>query len=416
MNGKFLFIGLFLLAFCLSTSALVLQEKTANEVSFEGLSLVYAPGAANENCSIFPMPALDTSTPATDTVVSLPVSFALQEDSDSNVTVFANTVFVHVIRAKEVSNLGFARVILPNDLAEGNPIRICVSPGKPGQMVSVSAEGMKIGTYLEPRFDNEGDFVTLLATNNPVLGQEIPIEVHIRNSGGEAVVAHVNFRKYDLSYIPLLKGTTEFDGEIAPNETKVIRFTIKPLKPTQLLLPPAILTYTNVFGETVTLPSTRAYVDVHVPAFNVTGIFLADRTQGIVNQPLTVRWLAKNEGLNPLYGLMVLFTPSDGGRVSPSSLVIAQLLPQKAESRDLTVVFSEPGTYTIECEIHPPGDTTLRAGCAPMTLEVVEDRTGLAIVLSLLVVLVAVGVYAYIYYYRDRPKVAPVTIKRRFQP
>lgn len=247
-----------------------------------------------------------------------------------------------------------------------------------------------------------------------MLGEPIDIELYLTNLGGEAVDVTIDYRKYELDYVPLLKGETGFQGTILPGETKKLSYNIKPLRAVSILLPPAVLTYTNIFGETIVKESTRPFLLVEAPEFNVRAAFLIPQVRVNVNEPVQVQWVAQNDGIVPVTDLKVTYTVYPEGTINPSSTTIDSLSPAKAVTQNFSVTFAKPGIYTLGCYISPRTDPTLSTNCQSATIEVIEPNTGITLLFSLLLLLIAIVVYAYIYVLPQRAPHEPAPKRGRF--
>jgi hypothetical protein len=228
--------------------------------------------------------------------------------------------------------------------------------------------------------------------------------VVLTNHGGESVFVNVDYRKYELEYVPLLKGETGFQTNILPGQTKIITYKIKPLRAVSILLPPAVLTYTNIFGEKIIQDSERAFLLVAAPEFNVKGAFLVPQNRVQVNEPMDVDWVVQNEGIAPISGIDATFFVRPEGLISPASTSMESLSPSDAKSQPFTVSFTKPGMYELGCTLTSKDDPSLTTSCQSVMIEVVEDNTGITLLFSLLLLLIAVSVYAYIYILPNAPK------------
>ncbi|MEK6902830.1 MAG: hypothetical protein AABX02_04570, partial [archaeon] len=275
-----------------SVFAAVLSEQSLTEVGFNGMQIT----GTQQECETISVPSFAIENDTDDLVLTLHPAFNPVTEFDANVAVYVgndSTPYVSFFARDVFPETGNVHVLLPSSLAETNETVTVCAKGSPSlESLNVSSEGM-IGVYHQPRFNEEGSFSTLIAGENPKLGEEIAIQVYLHNDGGEAVLVNIDYRKYQLDYIPLLKGETGFEGVIQPGETKIITYHIKPLRSVSILLPPAVLTYTNIFGEKVTQESTRAFLNVAAPEFNINGAFLVPKNRINVNEAMSVRWVAQ---------------------------------------------------------------------------------------------------------------------------
>ena len=413
MNKNILILILVSIALLPSVNALVLSEKTLTELGFTSINI---SGPSQTQCDTFNFEPFDDYTVAgNDTVLTLNITTLPQGDDDSNVSVWANDELIQTIHTDDLFDNGNIHVLIPTEnQSASTEMRICASTAPESQRITVQSS-TKLGLYQQPRFDTLESFQTIIAGSEPVLGDEISIQVIVKNHGGEAADVVIDYRKYELDYVPLLKGETGFTGIILPGETKTLTYSIKPLRAVSILLPPAVLTYTNIFGEIVVKESTRPFLLVEAPEFNVRGAFLVPQVQANVNEPLHVEWVAQNDGIVPVYDLVATYTIFPNGSVNPSSTHIQEISPSKAVTESFTVTFTEPGIYTLGCYLSPRDDPSLTTHCQSATIEVIEPNTSVTLLFSLLLLLIAMAVYAYIYVIPHTKTPEPAPPKTRFQ-
>lgn len=395
-------------------NALVLDEKTLSTGGFSAITILEPSQTACDEFSFAPFAGYLEK--GNDTVLTLNIETIPANDGDANVSLFLNDEPFRVIRANEVLENGNIHVLIPPAIQETttNTIRICGTTSSYTDALRVR-NTTTFGLYQQPRFDSVEAFQTLIAGNEPELGEPIDIELYLTNLGGEAVDVSIDYRKYELEYVPLLKGETGFTGTILPGETKKLSYNIKPLRAVSILLPPAVLTYTNIWGEKIVQESTRPYLLVEGPEFNVRAAFLVPQVRVNVNEPVDVQWVAQNDGITPVNGIKATYTVYPEGTITPASTTIDSLSPAKAVTQNFTVTFSKPGIYTLGCYLSPNADPTLTTNCQSATIEVVEPNTGITLLFSLLLLLIAVVVYAYIYVLPNAPRKEPPTKHGRFR-
>ena len=392
--------------------AITLQEKSLSTYFFSGIDITTAEASQCQSFTFTPFENYQDQ--GNDTLLNLGIQFFPAEDFDSNVTVAIGGNRIQTIYSRDFTP-AHAHVEIPAEMQNenGTLVTVCANASPTLQRLTVSSTGT-LGVYQQPHFDGPSDFETYVVTPQRILGQEIEVQVRLHNSGSIPSDVHVDYRKFDVPFLPLLKGETGFDVTLQPDEQKTITYYIKPLRAVELSLPPAVLTYTNIFEEEVTVESNRAYVHVREPQFNVKGVFVVNQTHALVNEPVDVRWLAQNDGLDPLYGLNAEFTVTPAIATPISSTPIAVLPPSKDESKNFTITFTEPGTYTLGCTIYQSANPELRTNCQGTTITITEDTRIITMLLSLLLVIIGIGVYAYIYYSKPRQH-TETKPRKRFQ-
>lgn len=407
----------------ISASALTLDEKKLTELEFNGVILTQEDTIADPQCSSFSFsPFSQFQQKGNDTILSIPLSF-YPETNDSAVRVFINSEEdpLQTIHPNDLLDNGFIHIIIPaeNQTIPATNVTLCAFPAPITKEITIEKKGF-IGLYKQARFDQNDSFITIVPIEQSLIqiGQEIPVQIILKNEGGEAVFVTLDYRKYELEYIPLVKGETHFEGIIQQGERKVFSYTIKTIREGGMLLPPATLEYTNVFGEKITLQSIRGNVSVEPLLFNVKGVFLITQNRALVNNPITIRWLAKNEGINPLYGIKTTFFANPFGQstISPEETSTAELLPSKVESKSITLQFSKPGTYTIYCIMESEADSNKKMNCQEATIRIMEDTRWAEVLLSMFLILIAAMGYWFIQK-KGPPSVSTLTQikKRKFQ-
>ncbi|MFH0970663.1 MAG: hypothetical protein V1776_04365 [Candidatus Diapherotrites archaeon] len=400
-----------------NVQGIIINENKMNELGFSPISITSSNQMA---CDSFSFLADDTYfLQGNDTMVRFGAVILPFSEKDANVTLYLNQNEEpeHLFTPSDVhpdSKMITWRIASSHLIKGENTITICGKASPSTESITLSPG--TIGLYQQARFDEEGSFATYVVGNNPILGVEIPIQLYLHNDGAESTLVKVDYRKYELDYVPLLKGETGFQDTLGKEESRTITYYIKPLHAVSILLPPAVLTYTTIFGEKITQYSTRAYLEVAPPAFNVSGAFLIPANRVRVGETTTIDWVVQNEGIDTIHGINAQFfvQPNNGVKLSP--LTIDSLSPAKAVSRSFSIVFQERGTYEIGCTLYSMEDASLTTNCRSVTIEVVEENTGIALLFSLLLLFIAVGVYTYIYILPDKkPSIEEKKKKRRFQ-
>lgn len=412
---KYILALALLLVFGANTHALTLEETNLTDLGFSPISISEPSTTVCETISFTPFDGY--AEEGNDTVLRVHTTFFPASESDANVSVYVNgqpTPFAVWYPTDIHPDSQVASVIIPSEL-QTNPqttLQICATSSPSSDALNI--DEATIGLYQQARFDEEGAFATIIAGENPVLGEEIPIQVVLTNNGGESVFVNVDYRKYELEYVPLLKGETGFQTNILPGQTKIITYKIKPLRAVSIRLPPAVLTYTNIFGEKIVQDSERAFLVVAAPEFNVKGAFLVPQNRIQVNEAMDVDWVVQNEGITPISGIDATFFVRPEGIITPSSTSMDTLSPAGAKSQPFTVSFAKPGVYELGCTLTSKDDSSLTTNCQSVMIEVVEDNTGITLLFSLLLLLIAVSVYAYIYILPNAPKKEEPPKKGRF--
>ncbi len=412
---KYILALALLLVLGANTHALTLEETNLTDLGFTTISISEPSTTICETIAFTPFNGY--SEEGNDTVLRLHTTFLPASESDANVSVYLNgqaTPFAVWFPSDIHPDSQVASVIIPSaqQTSPQTTMQICATSSPSSDTLNV--DDATIGLYQQARFDEPGAFATIIAGENPVLGEEIPIQVVLTNNGGESAFVNVDYRKYELEYVPLLKGETGFQTNILPGQTKVITYKIKPLRAVSILLPPAVLTYTNIFGEKIVQDSERAFLLVAAPEFNVKGAFLVPQNRVKVNESMDVDWVVQNEGITPISGIDATFFVRPEGLISPASASMDTLSPSDAKSRTFTVSFSKPGLYELGCTLTSKDNPSLTTSCQSVMIEVVEDNTGITLLFSLLLLLIAVSVYAYIYILPNAPKKEEPPKKGRF--
>jgi hypothetical protein len=255
------------------------------------------------------------------------------------------------------------------------------------------------------------DFVKTVEANRPLVGDEFEITVMLHNSGSEAVDVNVSYKKPYVPYDAILfvTGTTQFVGRIAPDQTISFSYTAKSTRSGMVTVPAAIVSYTNIFGETVNLVSNYPLLRIDDPRIAIEATILnkTSQKQVFVNQQVPLEVVLRNNGLSDLYNVAVVldkngsyrFLAGDGAFSTDGTQSVSVLRP--GETRTLPVVLTplQQGRFDIGCVLTYQDTNTRTTACQPAHLTVEQEENPTALLAGFVLVVAAALLYLY-YHFR----------------
>lgn len=402
-----------LVILCLLALSYITYAGTVQEINFgqNGFKDFYINGSSVYDCTTFSFPFAPDANGEVFHMLSLKADLPSQQKSSATVAVFFNgDEKLAELRSKDFGN-GFARIEIQKEkLRSSNSVKICARTSSLPGTVKISSESY-FGSYTGTHFPQEKGVRLELETYTPYVGIPFSIDAVAKNFGTEDAQVMLTYRKQELEEntpeISVLKGETSKQG-IAPKCERWensqctkpgeyrISYSIVANKAVPFTLLPAVLTFTNVFGEEQGMLSNRPNLGALDPphkisvtsalgndkAFAGENIKLAIRVQNISKQRVSRISVRAQSGLET----------SDENPKIIDSLGIGQ-------SVDLTfnAKASKAGTYSLGCIAEHEG-RTLECDTANVT---VQEGIEAKVIASVLLALVSAGVFAYFYFKKD---------------
>jgi len=267
MKGLFLLLMLVLAGYI--TMAATITEST---FSTAGASDFYINGFDSNGCKDYVFDYTGKIDPKNFHILSLSASFSPNLKSNASIRVEFNGEQIVTLRQKDVQT-PLARIYVPDELVQQkNSIKICATTSASVNQIKIGADSI-FGVYSGPYFPRDKGLELELETYSPYAGVPFNAQAVARNFGTQDIEVLLTYRKQELEEntpeVSILKGETSKRG-IVPSCTKRdssekctspgeyrIGYSMVANKAVPMTLLPALITYTNVFGEEENLLSNR---------------------------------------------------------------------------------------------------------------------------------------------------------------
>lgn len=399
----FLFVASF-------ANATVITEATLVELGYESFSI---SGANIEGCVEYSFAQAIDLNNAVYVVFSLRASFAPISEGDANITVYLNDGLdaVAELETDDFYN-GWARVILPREgVGKRNTLRVCGATSFQITQIEI-LDDSKIGNYFMPDFSRIGSFTKLIAVEEPKIGEEFPIAVTLLNYGSEAADVFLRYRRETLDdampEIQVVKERTSLTATVPEcqqrdEETNCIipgevhfEYTVKTTRAVQMTMLPAILRYTNIFGDEVFMESNRQTIRVVLPEIRIRAFILSNKDSLKIGEKNKVAVVVKNEGKDTLYNIAIrLDSPEELDIEGSTNMSIASINPDETREFDFNVNTNVPGSYKIGCDILYLDYNVVRTNCDPLTVSYEDLEVDPTIMAAGLLFIIGFIVYVY---------------------
>jgi len=239
------------LLFILLLAMPILNAEKISEKSFSELGYSdYIINKGDKSCENYTVTGIEESADAT-YVLQLKVANFVQLNKNDNVII---KTYLNNALISEIKNEGIKEknIIELQEYKNKSEISVCVENEFLPRMV-ISKYGL-IGSYLLPKILDTDFYQTV--PEKVYKNELVPIQVNVKNSGVKDVEINIeNASKEYLknSSLENVSGETAYNGILKAGETKSIKYFIKTSNDTNYVTPRAILTYTNEFGEKITL-------------------------------------------------------------------------------------------------------------------------------------------------------------------
>ncbi|MFH1588091.1 MAG: CARDB domain-containing protein [Candidatus Diapherotrites archaeon] len=355
-------------------------------------------------------------------VISLHLGFFGQEKNFSEINVFLNGTDLGMFSSKNLLSvnsgenyfdgwlriMNFKEKLIPSEV---NELSICIIPSQGAPQISLFSDSF-IGNFFSPDLSRENSFEMNLL-GDAVAGKDLLVKVTLRNYGSQEQEVTVTYRKDELEHrTPWVKfvsgqsslrgvvpSCTEFDELdcVVPGE-KDFSYLVRISKANPLMILPAILVYTNFFGEKMEkIESNRLYLEVKAPPVELTPFIELEKEEFSANEAIPFKVIIQNEGVidSPQIQLNVF---SDELNLNESNQI--QLLNSREQHEFLySVQPSATGTYSIHCTALIP-DYELEFSCTDAAIKVIEPELPIELIGGGALLLISVIVFVYFYWIR----------------
>ncbi len=408
---KRLLLALFLMLSLNSVLGMVINESSLAELGYENFEIM---GANIEKCTEMNFVLSFDLNEGVYPVFSLHSSFGPGLGKEAKINIYLNDDENEVadIALENLGN-GWARIDLPRKkLKEVNVLKICGKTSSSITNITILNDSA-IGNYSKPDFLLLGAFTKTISKEKPKVGEEFDIIVSLRNFGSEGANVSIKYREPELEnempQIKIIRGETYLTSVIPKCrqrdvETKCIepgivsfKYTVKVADAMQMTLLPAILTYTNIFGEETAAESNRLTITVVQPEIKLKAYLLVGKDLLLSGEKTWLKLIVKNEGVDPLYNIVAGLDADEALTVEGKTLMeIGMILPNKTLEFDFNITATAAGSYAVGCNLTYLDYNVIETDCNRIIVEFKEKEIGPVIMGA--GVLLFIGIIVYVYF------------------
>ncbi len=402
-----LLILFFLLAAGYITMGQTLHEDTFKSLGYQDFYIRDSNFFACSNYT-FPVPN-DTNADAL-AVLSLKVAYLPSQGGTPILDVYLGDDKAPLAEflPQDLTN-GFARIVLPRDRLGGgkNLVRVC-GKASPGNTIWISS-GSAYGLYKIPYFPKGRGLVAGLETYKPMVGVPFEIVAIAKNYGGEDAQVSLSYRRLDLKQsLPeasVLDGETSKTGVVKkctqwgenskclqPGELK-ITYKAVANKPVPMTLLPAVMVYSDVFGEE-TVISNRPDIGA-LDSNRVIAQVLLENDKSFAGQKIPIKILVKNTGIPASNISVKIRTGLEVG--GDEEKTIASLSEGQTEEVTFTAMAAQPGNYELGCSFSYEGR---QFECQSTNILLEPQAFTPELIGAALLTIAGLAVFGYFYYYK----------------
>jgi len=409
---RLVFIFAVLVMFAASAFALTYKETTLKGLGYANFE---AEGIEIQDCTEIEFLKTIDLNYETRPIFSVHVEFLPLAGKRDEINVFFNNSLepIAALKPKDFLN-GWARVKLPfSRFEEKNHINICVRTGEIGNKIVIHNDST-IGYYSKADFEEEGAFYISVTPASPDLLDEFRVDVVLRNFGNEDANVVLKYRKDYLERetpeTMLVKGKTilttniekctERDGlgRCANPHEVTFAYYLRPKIKGMISLLPAIVEYTNPFGEIVAVESNRPNVIIREPEIKVKAFVKIPEQEIIVGQNIGTKIIVTNEGARTLQNIEVKILNNRLGLSGSDKALIDVLTGKETREFPFTLKAIEAGKREIGCTITYLDQNLLKTGCTSAFVEVKKPYIPIEVIAGALLTIAAAAFFAYLYW------------------
>ncbi len=332
-------------------------------------------------------------------IMSLNITFAPTVKGNAIVDVKLNDLNITSFspaKAGCFENICWKRIILPQEALEEetNAAEICLKTSNTIIRAELLDSSL-LGLYASPRFSLQ----TIPEKKEMVLGETLDVRLVAENNGSEQ--AETEFQRAreiasDKNAFRVVDGETLWQGTIMPGEKREILYTIKPKVSGQLSLPPAILSFVNVFGEQETIFSAPAPIRVKLPEKAIEAKVIKKEETSKVGEKNLITIALKNKTEQEIQNVIVGVSTSLSVEGIPEKTL--SLAPLQTTNVDFTVIAETPGVFDVGCNVKYSDVELVNAYCEKQGIVFEEEGIPAAVIAGILLVAIAIAAYAFIHF------------------
>ena len=340
-------------------------------------------------------------------VISLHIEFLPIKDNEANIGVSLNDQRIDGYFSNDFLNDWLRLTINKDLLQEENTLKICLKPSESSVKVVLHKDSM-FGTYLLPDFGAEGAFTKELSNNEPFVGEEFEVLITLKNYGSEEVSLQSGHSKEEIEeifpYLKVVRGnlwkeiTIEkckayFDGACVEPGTSNTSYIMKSEKAINLLLFAATASYTNEFGEKITIESNRTFLNVRKPELKIQAMLYSEDNEMKINESKEITLRIENTSPYSAYNLEAII--SADLELSHETISIEKIEANSSKELVFSVYSSKSGKAEITCEVIGQ-NYGKSASCKTLEIIVKGEEDYGWLVSAAALVLVSIAAYLYI--------------------
>ena len=409
---KFAVVLAVLALFAGSALAGTYRETEIGDLGYPEFSV---EGAGNQGCTEMEFLRTDDLNYETQPIFSIHAEFLPVAGKQDEMSVFLNgkSEPVSILKPKDFIN-GWARVRLPfSELKNENNLNTCIRVGDTATKITIHNDS-KIGYYSKPDFESDGAFYIKVTPASPDFLDEFRVDVVLRNYGNEDSNIVLKYRKDYLERetpeTQLVRGKTIINTIIEkcterdsggkctnPHEVS-FSYYLRPKVIGMISLLPAIVEYTNNFGELSVVESNRPNVIIREPEIKVKAFVQIPEQEVIVGQTIDAKIIVTNEGNRTLQNIEVRMLNNRLGIAGSDKAFIDVLQGKETKEFGFNLKALEAGKQEIGCDITYLDQNVFRTRCTPAFAEVKQPFIPIELIAAGLITLIAAAFFGYIYW------------------
>ncbi|MDO8538274.1 MAG: hypothetical protein Q7S21_05295 [archaeon] len=387
-------IFVFLLAFAFSISAEIIKETPFSESGYQDFAVQEKDSFLCQNI-IFPQELSKTSSEFYH-FLSLHAEFSPTITGNAQVQIVFGEDINKFFFAKDFQN-GWIRLLLPREkLQEKNTLIVCAKASDSIAEVKILSDS-KTGTYLSPEIIIE----KIPETFYPLTGEEIKLKINLTNKGSEETFVSLKHKKPSVEYdqIEITSGKSFFDGIVEPGETITLDYSVKTVKTTEVMLPAAIATFTNIFGEKETIYSNYPIIYILSNDEAIRPIILLDNALVKAGTNVEATLAVKNNSIALQQNVVTqLELPAGISVQGARQFAIDSLAPGETRYFKFVVSSSKVGRFDLGCTSTYLQKEIVQQKCPITTITFESTEPNYAIMIGVGFLLLGIVIYAAMYF------------------
>ncbi|MEM4261396.1 MAG: hypothetical protein QXI10_00350 [Candidatus Diapherotrites archaeon] len=301
-------------------------------------------------------------------------------------------------------------VYFPKEMWEkNNTLKVCIKTSFNINKIGFLAK-TRIGLFESYYFPKEDGFKLELETYEPILGKQFKISAVAKNYGSKDLDVSIYYRKSELEKVlkelSILKGETAKKGVVPKCEKRnennecikpgVLKLSYDAVanKAIQMSILPAVMEFTDVFGNKQILLSNRPEVYVKEPQKDIMAEIVMKKDKIPKNQVFEVSVLLKNISEKEINDIKVdLDTPQ--GKISQN---VARISKNEIMEVKYNIKIEEAGNYDLGCEVFYNEN---KIECKKANLIITNEFVNVETIMGILLGLIGLGVLAYFYFKKE---------------